>query len=106
MRFVLFNVYGVCIDFCGDGYLRGKKYVARLIIRILDLELTDNTIRTKYTGQSATHAFNFAAYLRKDTRTNLEINLASSELVGEKSWLHKMTKELVSRGSEVLCKGD
>ncbi len=36
----------------------------------------------------------------------MEINLGSSDLVGEKGWLYNMTKELFSLGAKIYCTGD
>ena len=45
--------------------------------------------------QSRNEIFCFAVFLGKDTRYNMEINLLSFDVVGEKGWLYKETKYLV-----------
>ena len=109
VRFVLFMVYGktsfvgMAIDIWGDGFLRAKKdNVTRLVFRVLDLTDCANT---KYSAQSASHAFTFAVYLGKDTRISMELNLGSCEIVGMTGWLYEQTRQLFRLGCKITCSG-
>ena len=108
VRFVLFTVYkesslvGVAIDIWGDGMLRAGKDITRLGFRVLK---TPNSSYASQTVQQSSHVFTFCVFHGKDKRINLENNLGSSTIVGQRGFLFNQTKELHEPGALVTCSG-
>ncbi len=57
-------------------------------------------------AQSSRYVFAFAQFLGKDTRVNMELNLGSDTVVGEKGWLYRETSALVGLGVKITLSGD
>jgi len=92
------EVYGldsledVRVDIWGDGMLRGTQEIVRLCFRVLGCP--DPNIQFKC--QSRLQTFTFAVFCGKDSFINMEKNLMSFNVVGEKGWLYLETEYLVN----------
>jgi hypothetical protein len=98
VKFVLFVAYGISslngisIVFWGDGTRRGEYDVVRVGFKFIRLH--EVLPGCKENAQSPRHLFPFCVFQGHDSRVNLEINLGSSENVGDPGWFYTHTKEL------------
>lgn len=84
------SLTGLLLDIWGDGMLRGKHEITRLCFRIIGS--SDPAFNSKI--QSRNETFSFAVFYGKDSRINMEINLGSHQIVGDRGWLYDETKQL------------
>lgn len=87
------------LDLYGDAMSRGNQEVVRMCFRILEDSVTSR-------AQSSRYVFSFAQFLGKDTRLNMDLNLGSDAVVGEKGWLYRETKALSELGVKITLSGD
>lgn len=90
------------MDIWGDGMSRGNREVTRMCFRLLGKGLK----RFKHC-QSRTGTFCFAVFIGKDGRNNLEMNLGSFDVVGNRGWLYEETKTIVCvHKAKITLSGD
>ncbi len=101
-RYGLDSLEGTKVDIWGDGVLRGRMEVTRMCFRFL------GTKDRAFSGcQSRKEIFSFAVFCGKDSRLNMETNLGSFDIVGEKGWLFEETRILVvDRKVKLTLSGD
>ena len=78
------SLEGVRVNIWGDGMQRGKQDVTRMCFTIV------GSADAVFNCQSRNETFTFASFYGKDTRVNMEINLASFSTVGERGWLYEV----------------
>ena len=86
------SVEGVWVDVWGDGMLRGLQPIVRLCFRFLRCP---SKPWIEFNCQSRNETFTFAVFCGKDSLLNMERNLMSFTIAGEKGWLYEQTELLV-----------
>lgn len=84
----------VHVDIWGDGMKRGEHQIVRLCFRIIG---SPDAAPNQFNSQSRLETFTFAVFCGKDSSVNMERNLGSFSIAGEKGWLFDEMKMLAEQ---------